>query len=131
VSKSYRDNRGTDRVATRNGSGGAVGGDAPSPHATTIQRHEELFGHADAAVESARPRARGATDALRRVLQARVRGHATELDIGDLEEPTKRIRCKTEAIMERSAIDQPSILPGLLLAAAAVLCAAVLLLRFL
>lgn len=137
----HRRQRGTDRVALRNGSGGAIGGDVPAPAARAprvaepdpLRGHDEVFGEVDGVGtgRTVRP-GRGATEALRRVLEARARGEATEFDLVDLDEHTDRLRRKTEAIIDRGMEVRPTpVLPTMLLAAAAVLCLAVAALRFL
>ena len=114
----------SDRLRLQDGSAGLVPGRARSDPAHS---HDEVFGGVDEgdAIHL------GATNALQRVLEARARGEASELDFQDLDVHSTRLRPKTEAAIERSAETRSSVLPLMLLAGALVLGAAVVVLRFL
>jgi serine/threonine protein kinase len=130
MTRHYDGNKGTDRIAVRNGSPGGLPSDSDETCATEqasggrLQRHDDFFGD-DPDDESSTGRA---TNALRRLLEARARGETTELDLEDLRDHTDRIRKSTERLME--AGNRKSRMPALLLMAAAVLLAVVAVMRF-
>ncbi|MDA3960082.1 MAG: serine/threonine-protein kinase [Planctomycetota bacterium] len=95
--------------------------DQAADQAVTLAYHEDVFGEGEDVDEGGHP----ATDALVRVMTARIRGQASELDLPDLEQETKRVLEETDSSIARAVQERTEPMPMVLLTMAAGLLAAV------